>query len=97
MDRAYKILIFIVALGAIVTLAFGAWTFCDTRWASAEQVELIAMRLDQKINQDRYFWMKQRFEEIKTNYPDPNQMPPATKKEFWDLECEINKVEGRDK
>ena len=99
MDRAYKILAFIIAACSLLAIGFGAWAFCDARWASAEQVNLLAMRLDQKINQDRYMFVKEQYEGMKMRYQgDTSLMTPATKKLYWQYECEINQVEqGRGK
>ena len=102
MDRAYKILAFIIAACTLLAICFGAWSFCDARWASAEKLELVAMRLDQKINQDRYLFVKEQYEGMKMRFQgDCSRMPPATRKLYWQYEKEIKQVEqgggtGRD-
>jgi len=94
MERAYKILLFIIAFASALAIGFGAWSFCDTRWASAEKLELVAMRLEQKISQDRYIFVKQQYEEIKKAYGgDTSRMPSATRELYWRYEREIKQVE----
>jgi len=90
MEKAYKVLIFIIALATVGGLAY-KW---QTRYALADRLRLVELRLDQKISQDRYIFVKQQYEEMRRQYNgDTSTMPPATRTLYWEYEKEIKQVE----
>jgi len=58
-----------------------------------EHLKLTDMRLEQKIQQDRYWWLKARFEKLQKAFPANRPAPQAVREEMGNLDREIKEIE----
>lgn len=72
----------ISVLGALIVFGtlFGASYFLEDRYASAKDLDLIAMRLEQKIQQDRSSSLQQRIWKLEDRYE--GEMPSEIYEEY---------------
>jgi hypothetical protein len=85
----------IISICVLIGIVFGAITY----FATAEDVELIAMRLDQKITNDQIIAIQQRMWQIEDRYPG---QPDCTtwrgpgaerdRQEYRNLKMQLDKV-----
>jgi hypothetical protein len=71
----------IISLATIVSLAFGAYLYIDQRYALAKTVELVALRLEQKIeadsldiNQNRLWKLEDRCQKVNCTSEEWNEL-----------------------
>ncbi len=77
----------LVALGALGSIAFGAYFYIDDRYAKAGDVKLIERRLDQKIKADRFEKVQERIWKLEDRY-EKRPMPESVKEEYRSLKSE---------
>lgn len=65
----------IVSLAAVITSVYSGMTWVDDRYANKDDVQLIELRLEQKIQQDRVQQIQQRLWQIEDRYRDKLQRP----------------------
>jgi len=58
-----------------------------------EHLKLTDMRLEQKIQQDRYWWLKARFEKLHKAFPANRPAPQVIREEMGNLDREIKEIE----
>lgn len=84
-------------LGAVVTIGTiaGGVFFFEDRYAKCSTVDLLAMRLDQKIIQDRVKEISLEMERIQDLHStdDPLEMPVNTRNRYRRLQQERNYLE----
>lgn len=70
---------------------FGASYFLEDRYASAKDLDLIAMRLEQKIQQDRSSALQQRIWKLEDRYE--GEMPVEVYDEYRLLKEDKNRID----
>ena len=75
--------------GCIVSATLGA----EYRYAKSDRLELVELRLEQKIQQDRYWWLKDRLQRLQKAYPVGRPCPVEVREECGNLEREIKEIE----
>ena len=80
-----KKLSLIITLATILSIAFGAYFFIDSRYALAESVKQVEQRLDYKITSDQANEIQNRLWKLDDRYGKPEKMPEAVKEEYRDL------------
>ncbi len=77
------------ALGiiALIGVSLGAVEY----FAKASELQLVSLRLDQKINQDRCDWVQQRIWALDDRY-DKRVMPTTVKEEYRRLKAELRRA-----
>jgi len=86
----------IIATIGTITVIFSflfAWDQLDKRWASAETVQKLSERLDNKIAQDRIDYLDQRIWKIEDRYKHEGKMPIMIKDQYRGLKKERKKLE----
>lgn len=78
--------------GLIVGVAVGTVGH-ETRYAKVQRLQLVEMRLEQKIIMDRYWWLKERLGKIHQEFPDKRVMPVSVRGECQALDREITDIE----
>lgn len=86
MKRISLIIGILIGLG---TLAAGIISV-DCYFAKASELEMVALRLDQKIRQDRCDWMQQRIWQLEDRY-QVMPMPDAVKQEYRKLKADYER------
>ncbi len=76
------------ALGIIALI--GASLGAVEYFAKASELQLVSLRLDQKINQDRCDWVQQRIWALDDRY-DKRVMPTTVKEEYRRLKAEFKR------
>lgn len=71
----------IVAVVAVISLAFGAYFWLEKRYALAEELDRVKTRLEQKIKQDRANAIQERLWKIEDRLNDQMRKPTETEKE----------------
>ena len=76
------------ALGiiALIGVSLGAVEY----FAKASELQLVSLRLDQKISQDRCDWVQQRIWALDDRY-DKRVMPTTVKEEYRRLKAELRR------
>lgn len=94
------ILSLLTLCGALATV----FLFHETRYAKAEDVTKMSVRLDYKILEDQYFATNQRIWVLDSRYPDKSKMPESVKEEHRELQeklilikDKISKIEAQKK
>ena len=76
MEMSMKVVASSVAsLAALVTSLYSGAVWIDDRYANKDDVRLIELRLEQKIQQDRVQQIQQRIWQIEDRYRDKLQRP----------------------
>lgn len=76
----------ILALAAIISVAFGVYFFNESRYALAGELKQVEQRLDYKITGDQLYEVKQDIRRIERKYGiDKKQMPVGVREEYEDL------------
>ena len=76
----------------VAAFLIGGTVTVETRYAKSAKVELLAYRLEQKIEQDRYWWLKERLDRLQKEYQG-KVMPVNVQMECNDLAREIEDIE----
>jgi hypothetical protein len=79
----------LAALGFMVSSTLAV----EYRYAKNDRLKLVEMRLEQKIQQDRYWWLKDRLQRLNRAYPDSRRAPTEIREECGNLEREIMEIE----
>ena len=77
----------------VVVLIVGGTIGATSYFAKAEHLKLVDMRLEQKIQQDRYWWLKDRLEKLQKAFPANRPAPQVIREEKGNLEREIKEIE----
>ncbi len=86
----------IAALGTVLLLCslISAYDFFDNKWASAEDFQLLSMRLENKIVGDKIYDKQKLINLIKEPYmKDPASIPLKDQKVIRQLEKDIKDLE----
>lgn len=59
-----KTIAYLIAVGSLVGMCFGAYFFVENRYAQAETVKQLGQRLDEKIKSDRVNAIQERIWKI---------------------------------
>lgn len=87
-----KLKLIIGILVGLLALAGGLASF-DARWAKASYVEQLALRLDQKIIEDRLDSVQERMWKLEDRYGiHKDQWPPEIRDEYRKLEREAERL-----
>ena len=78
----------ILALASVVGLLFSL----DGRWAHSEDVERLAIRLEQKIQQDRARDLQQRQWTLEDRYGKEEKMPQSVREEYRGILAERSEI-----
>ena len=89
MTTIQKIIAAVLALAAFIGIVYKV----DGRWARTERLMFVEMRLEQKIQQDRYWWLKERLEKLQKAFPENRPAPQVIREEKGNLEREIKEIE----
>ena len=84
----------IATVVSIVTIGAFFYTI-DDRWAKANDLKYIELRLDQKILSDRLYEIQKRIWELEDRYGAYDDMPDVVKEEYRKLkqEYELTKAQ----
>ena len=77
----------------VVVLVIGGTIGATNYFAKAEHLKLVDMRLEQKIQQDRYWWLKDRLEKLHKAFPANRPAPQVIREEMGNLDREIKAIE----
>ena len=77
----------------VVVLGGGGTIGAPSYFAKAEHLKLVDMRLEQKIQQDRYWWLKDRLEKLHKAFPANRHAPQVIRDEMGNLDREIKEIE----
>jgi hypothetical protein len=84
----------IVAVAAVVSLAFGGYFYFEHRYALADELQKTNQRLEQKIQQDRVNAVQERMWKIEDRLQDQNRRPTDLEKdEIRKLQVEKDQIE----
>lgn len=86
MNRLSLILGIVLGISTLVGSAIGV----NEYFAKAADVELIAMRLEQKIAQDRCDWIQQRIWQLEDRFNGAD-MPPSVREEYRKLKADYDR------
>ena len=86
-----KIIAILSSITFIASIVAGV-IFIEERYASAKDLKLVAMRLEQKIQQDRSHVLQERLWSIEDRYIN-KKMPEEIKKQYRYLKEEFNNIE----
>ena len=84
-----------IIIGSLISIFFiiGLLFTLDNRWAKAEKLELVAMRLEQKIEKDRAFILQERIWKIDDRYKWKGlEMPDLVLDEYRRLNKEMQEI-----
>ena len=76
------------------TVLFGVGWTIDNHYAKANKVQLVELRLDQKITQDKMDWLQNRIWKLEDRYHN-KPMPPSVKEECRRLRQELKRLQQR--
>lgn len=77
-----------IAVTSLTTIV-GASIGLDNRWAKAEEVKHLELRLDQKIIMDKIGNMQERIWKFDDRFLSIDKMPPSVKEEYRQLQKDI--------
>lgn len=84
-------------IGVVVALVGGTYkgvSFVDERYAHQDDLEMVNMRLDEKMNNDRVNQVQQRIWLLEKEYGmDRSKWPQSAQQEVKDLELKKEKLE----
>jgi hypothetical protein len=84
----------VVAIVAVLVTLGGAFAGINAYFAKASDVKLVALRLDQKILNDRYNAIQERIWMLEGKYGDLcRNAPQEVKIEYRKLQLELKKLE----
>jgi hypothetical protein len=83
-SRILKGLALIAAIASFIGMTFAL----DGRWAKAEDVDKLAIRLEQKIAQDRARDLQQRQWTLEDRYGNVKKMPKSVSEEYRNVLAE---------
>jgi hypothetical protein len=84
----------IVAVAAVISLAFGGYFYFERRYALADELQKTNQRLEQKIQQDRVNAVQERMWKIEDRLQDQNRRPTDLEKdEIRKLQVEKDQIE----
>jgi len=86
MNRLSLILSIILGFSTLV----GAVVGVNEYFAKAADVELVSMRLEQKIAQDRCDWIQQRLWQLEDRYCG-KELPPSVREEYRKLKYDYDR------
>jgi predicted nucleic acid-binding Zn-ribbon protein len=89
--KVSAILALVIALAAVA----GVVSKLDNRWAKADQVKKLELRLDQKIDADRINQVQQRIWTLEDRYKPLDKMPQTVREEYRELKDEKVRLEGK--
>ena len=78
------------AIISLIAVLSGGVLAIESRYALKARLMLVELRLEQKIQQDRYWWLVQRKEKLEKVRP----MTPEVRQAIKDLEREIKEIEA---
>lgn len=85
---------FVGGAATIIGALYGGGTFVDNRYAHQGDVQLISMRLEQKVLTDRASQIQQRIWKIEDRYgSDLKEAPETVKEEYRQLKMELNDLD----
>lgn len=82
-------------IGVVISLSTvtGIIFKLDGRWAKADTVKMLSMRLDIKIIEDYRKAVQARIWQLDDRHPDPNLMPISIKEEYRDLKQKLKDLD----
>ena len=84
----------IVAVIAVLITLAGAFAGVNSYFAKASDLQLVALRLDQKILNDRYKAVQERIWNLEDRYGELcKTAPPEVKSEYRKLQLELKELE----
>lgn len=84
----------IVTLASLVGIAFSAYFYIDSRYALARDLQLVEVRLEQKINSDQINNLQRRIWSIEDRYSDV-QMPETVAEELRELKLQLEQLKEK--
>jgi archaellum component FlaC len=84
-----------IILGVIISIStlIGLIFNLDGRWAKADELKKVEMRLEQKIQQDRVEALQERMWKLEDRYCETNKMPQEVKDEYRKIKTEKELLE----
>jgi hypothetical protein len=90
-----RLSVFLGIVLALSTLIGGLFTL-DRRWAKADSVQQLSIRLEQKILEDRQFALQERIWRLEDRYrSNPAACPPEVKMEIRNLKHDLQLVDKK--
>lgn len=92
--KIISIFVAVATLISIVTAAIAIDRHYNNRFATQQEFNLLSMRLEQKIVEDRLDRLRDKIRDIKIQYgDDPSRYPDYIRKAYYELLDEIKKQE----
>lgn len=86
----------IVTALTLLGIAFGAYFHIDNRYALAKELQLVEMRLDQKITNDEILAIQKIIYQLEDQYQDKH-MPESVKDDIRDLKQYLEQLKSKKK
>jgi predicted nucleic acid-binding Zn-ribbon protein len=92
-ELSMKTLSWIGAAGVAISTMAGGVTFVDSRYAKSPQVELIQLRLEEKILTDREAAVQQRIWRVEDRYQTTlTNAPETVKEEYRQMQIDLSQI-----
>lgn len=83
----------LVTLATLIGIVFSAYFYLDSRYALARDLQLVEVRLEQKINSDQINNLQRRIWSIEDRYRGV-RMPEIVAEELRELKLQVEQLKG---
>ena len=90
MTKLSTIISILIGLSVLI----GTGITCNEYFAKATEVEIVAIRLEQKILQDEYNWKQRRIWQLEDRWHG-RQMPQTVREEYRKLKNDLRLIEKK--
>lgn len=92
MEFSAKHLGLVAALGGVISMGAGGLSWIDDRYAKAPQVDVLHLRLEEKILTDRERHVQEQLWELEDQYMDLAKAPTRVHDEYRQMQVDLAQV-----